>query len=123
MFKEYNEQENQDNTKFYLSKLETAYIVKYSTGSYDDYYEGTMFVTFDKNVAEKYIKRFSIMVENYKDFYKTLEEHDYPELLLEEDYVDSRNYYSLPEKCNEYWSRWWQLNEFNKCYIEEIEIR
>jgi len=123
MFKEYNEQEDQDNTKFYLSKLKTAYIVKYSTGSYDDYYEGTMFVTFDKNVAENYVKKFSKMVENYKDFYRTFEEHRYPKLLLDPKYTDLGDDNCLPEEYSKYWSRWYQLYEFNKCYIEEIEIR
>lgn len=123
MFKEYNEQEDKENTKFYLSKLKTAYIVKYSTGSHDDHYVGTMFVTFDKNVAENYVKKFSRMVENCKDFYRTFEEHDYSELISDEDYVDSKNRYSLIEKYNIYWNRWNQLDEFNRCYFEEIEIR
>lgn len=112
MFKEYNDQEDKENTKFYLSKLKTAYIVKYSTGSYDDHYVGTMFVTFDKNVAENYVKKFSRMVENCEDFYRTFKDH-----------VDSRDRYSLIEKYNTYWNRWNQLDEFNSCYFEEIEIR
>ena len=123
MFKEYDEQEDEESTKFYLSKLKTAYIVKYSTGSYDDYYEGTMFVTFDRNVADNYVNKFNRMVENYKDFYRTFEEHSYPELLLDPEYTEVGDVNHLPAKYSKYWDRWWQLDEFNKCYFEEIEIR
>jgi hypothetical protein len=84
-----------------------AYIVQYSTGSYDDYYQELVFVTYDKEKAIDYCQKFNAILDKWFRYYD--------ELLKGLTYDD--------ELCKKYWSRWNGLGETNGCLYTPIEIR
>ena len=84
------------------------YLVKYSTGSYDDFYQIEIFVTHDTIKAEKYIEKFNTILNNWKDFIKKYENDGHRD---ETKFVD------------EFSNRYWDIKETNHAFIEEIEVR
>lgn len=83
------------------------YIVAYSDGSYEEWREYLVFVTQDKDKAEKYIERANNILEKWRSFYlqKSVEEQeqDYEKLVFTE------------RSC--------KLQDINCFYIMEIESR
>ena len=106
-----------------MNKVKKAYIIKYSLGNYDNNFIGNLFVTFDIEIAKKYVNRFNRIVSEYKNFYKRFEYHRYPFLKEDSDYVDSEDHYNLGEEHQKYYDRWVHLKNFNNCYFQKIEIR
>lgn len=78
--------------------MEKVYIVKYETGYWDSSSFNTVFVTFDKETAEGYVKKFNEVLSRLKT------NHLGPD--------EPPNYY--------HWSR---LNVTYAAFVEEIEIR
>jgi len=75
-----------------------AYIVKYETGYWNNSSFNTVFVTFDKETAEGYVKKFNEVLGRLKS-----------------------NHLGVNKPPNfRHWSR---LNETYEAFIEEIEIR
>lgn len=83
------------------------YIVAYSNGSSEDWREYLVFVTQDKDKAEKYIESANNILEKWRSFYleKSIEEQvmDYEKLVFTE------------RSC--------KLQDINSFYIMEIESR
>jgi len=83
------------------------YIVAYSDGSSEDWREYLVFVTQDKDKAEKYIESANNILEKWRSFYleKSIEEQvmDYEKLVFTE------------RSC--------KLQDINSFYIMEIEAR
>lgn len=123
MFEKYNKEEEAEKIQDVLSKIKKLYIIRYSTGSYDDFVVVNLFVTHDKSLAKNYVKRFNTIVENYREFYKKFEEHKYPDLLHDPEFIDDKFYYELTDENVQYYDRWYELKEFNECFFEEIKIR
>jgi len=84
-----------------------AYLVQYSTGSYDDYYQIFLFVTYDKQKAMDYCQKFNMILDKWFRYYD--------ELLKGLRYED--------KLCKKYWCRWNELSETNECIYKEIEVR
>lgn len=103
-----------------MSKM---YIVRYSTGAYDDFVINNVFVTGSISIAESYVTRFNDVINRYKNFYKQFEEHRYPELFKDPEYILDEDDYRLSRKHFEYYDRWYELKGFNECFFEEIEVR
>lgn len=82
------------------------YVVKYSTGSWEDYVVKNVFVTFDKDVAERYVAKFEATLQKLKSYYCQFTDiHNQDE-----------NYYIK-------WNRSVDLQEINRCWYEEIQLR
>lgn len=90
----------------------SMYIVKYSGGSVDDYYTANIFVTHDKSKAEEYVKRYNEILSKWREYYKKYEENS-----------GTSHAWIKDEFVNEYFDRWYQLNNVDHCYWEEIELR
>jgi len=103
-----------------MSKM---YIVKTFSFVVGEHDVVDLFVTKNKDFAESYVNRFNDIMSRYKQFYKTLEEHEYPDLLKEPDFIDDDIYYVLSEENDNFFDRWHKLNNFIRCYFEEIEVR
>jgi len=89
--------------------MNKMYLVKYSTGSYEDYHQNNLFVTADKEVADKYVEKFNRILDNWLD-YMTL--------------FDNEHGYRDDEKCTTAISqRYYDVIETNGAFVEEIEVR
>ena len=49
------------------------YLVRYSGGSYDDYYSAVVFVTNKKSTATKYCTKFNKLLGKWKTYYSQFE--------------------------------------------------
>jgi hypothetical protein len=85
------------------------YVAKYSTGSYDDHYFVSVFVSEDKEFVEKWIEKFNTKLEYWKEYFKQFT-GEYT--MLKEEFYDKINY-----------DRFYQIMECNKAFIDEIEYR
>lgn len=85
------------------------YIVKYSSGSWDDYGVTNVFVTEDLEKAEKWVNKFNARVEYWKEILKQYYDED--------GYLDEK-YWSTP-----FAKRYWKIRDTNEAFIEEIELR
>jgi hypothetical protein len=89
--------------------IEKIYVVKYSSGSYDDFYEENIFATKSLEVASNYIHKFNSRLEYWKEVMMT--------------YADDRGHLK-----DENWdipvtNHFWTIKEMNRCFMEEVEIR
>jgi len=82
-------------------------LVSYSRGSYEDYREIHLFVTDDKEKAEKYIQKANAILEKWSLFYE--------EKSTDEANGDYEQYTFTP--------RYVQLDEINGFFTKEIESR
>ena len=88
------------------------YIVKYSTGEYEDYHEVCLFVTEKKINATKYVTKFNSILRRWKQY------------LSKYEHIEYGNYKWIKEEYIEKWySRWSSIRQTNKCWYEEIEVR
>lgn len=85
------------------------YIVKYSSGNYEDFMEYNVFVTKNKNLAEKYVEKFKqlvIKVDAHYDFmfekYGKYSDEFYKHVCMDRKYT---------------------FQEFNNVYFSEIDVR
>ena len=91
--------------------MKKLYIVKYSSGSYDDYHTTDVFVTDIKSKATKYVTKFNKILKKWEKYYKKFEEKDCGMGWIKDEYVQ------------QHFDRWNCLREINLCYWEEIEVR
>lgn len=66
------------------------YIVSGSEGIYDEYFEYSIFATFDKEKAEKYVEKYNRILDKARDFYTPVNDiemnhHQFDRYLLVED--------------------------------------
>lgn len=91
--------------------MNKIYIIKYSTGSYDDYSENIIFATTKKSKATKYCMKFNRILKKWKKYYSQYEEDKYGFNWIKEEFV------------NQYFNRWNSLSKTNKCYYIELAVR
>ena len=83
-----------------------------SSGEYDDYFEYTIFATKDKEYAEKYIKKFSKLIDKIRNTLEPYTEKDNGFRYIKEEYYNSWQYL-----------RWEQLRSLGEPFIKETELR
>ncbi len=88
---------------------EKIYIVKYSSGSYDDYYEQNIFATKSLEVASNYIQKFNTKLDYWKGVMMNYAN--------ESGYLKDENW-NIPVA-----NHFWTIKDMNRCFMEEIEIR
>lgn len=81
---------------------EIVYLVSYSEGSYDDFYQIELFFTDNIDKAKDYVKKFNSKLKYWKDYFEKID--------IEE--KDVANY-----------SRYYSISEINCAYFTEIEKR
>lgn len=91
--------------------MEKVYIVRYSGGSYEDYYANDIFVTVKKSTATKYVTRFNKTLKKWKAYYKQFEEENYGMPWIKEEHVEK------------HFHRWNRIRNISNCYWEEIKVR
>jgi hypothetical protein len=92
--------------------MDNIYLVKYSGGSYDDYYNVIVFATTKKSKATKYCAKFNRILKKWKEYYSQYEEDKYGwKWIYKEEYI------------NQYFNRWYKLKNINKCNYEKIPVR
>lgn len=89
---------------------ERMYIVEYYGGDYDDYYTQNVFVTCDKGIAEKYVEKFTKVLDKFKEF----DRQRYPK--------GFDGIFDEKEKYSNYYDHD-QLRNIHFATIKEIEIR
>jgi len=91
--------------------MNKMYIVRYCGGSYDDFYEANVFVTDKKTTATKYVTKFNKILKKWKEHYKQYESKELGMNWINDEYVQ------------QHFDRWNSLQNINKCYWNEIELR
>lgn len=96
--------------------MDKIYLVKYSGGSYDDYYNAIIFATKDKKTATKYVTKFNRILKKWKAYYSQFEDNRYGWRWIKDEYVqdDSNDYI---------YQRWSSLRRITNCYYEEVSVR
>ena len=92
-------------------KKSKMYIVKYSSGSWDDYGETNIFISSTKDKATKYVSKFNRILKKYKKYYSKFEEYEDGMIWIKDKYI------------KKYFTRWYKIRNINKCWYEEIEVR
>ena len=87
--------------------MNSIYLVKYSAGFMDDYHEVDVFVTFDNELAERYVERFNSLLVKLKEHCKRFENENGQ---IKDEHMDV-------------FDRWHKIKDVNNCYITSIEIR
>jgi hypothetical protein len=87
------------------------YIVTYTSGSWDDFHRGNLFVTNDKELANTYVEKANKLLVKVKEYY-----HELDEKLNDDDDPMRGMYLKL-------WVKYHTLGEVNAVSCEEIEIR
>ena len=88
------------------------YLVKYSKGSWDDYFEVTLFVTESEDTAKEYVDKFNTILNKWKSFL----ENNKPDLmsLSMEDYDAFHDKYPILY-------RYYDVTEINGAKYEQIK--
>lgn len=92
------------------------YLVGYNSGSWDDYHTQPLFVTDNLEFAENYIKKAMIMLENVKNFVKTIDER-----IDELEDVDNKDANKV--KLISLWCKYHKISDINAFTYTEIEQR
>ena len=87
------------------------YIVTYTSGSWDDFHRGNLFVTNDKELALTYVEKANKLLVKVKEYYRELNEK-----LDDDDDLTHGMYLKL-------WVKYHTLAEVNAVSFEEIEMR
>lgn len=92
--------------------MKKAYVVQYLGGEIDDYFKIIIFVTNSKDKAKKYVEKFNSSLEKWKDYYSQYEEgRELGYRWIKDEYV------------SKYFNRWFEINNIDECYFEEIDLR
>lgn len=87
--------------------MDKIYVVKYSTGRYDEHFVHMVFGTTNKQVAKNYVERFNNLVSKMQDHYSFIvNEYGY----VKDEYLD-------------YFERQHWANSINRCFYEELPMR
>jgi len=89
------------------------FLVKYSSGSYDDWYEIAIFVTQSEDVAKAYVEKFNNLLEKWKP-------------IVEEGQNKNRDLEYKKSDFSEYCTigfRYYDITEINEAKYELIEER
>ena len=88
------------------------FLVKYSSGNYDDYCVYTIFVTDNEKIAKKYTLKFNKILRKWKKYYSQLEEEKFKGFRWIKD-----------EHQEQHFARWNSLRNVNECFYEKIPVR
>jgi len=89
--------------------IDKMYLVKYSTGSYEDYHQIEIFVTKSRETADKYVLRFNKKLDYWKNYMKNFQD---------------KYGYRDETKCTTSISyRYYDIIEVGYSFVEEVEIR
>ena len=91
--------------------MKNMYIVTYTSGSWDDFHRGNLFVTNDKELALTYVEKANKLLVKVKEYYRELNEK-----LDDDDDLTHGMYLKL-------WVKYHTLAEVNAVSFEEIEMR
>ena len=88
------------------------YVAKYSTGSYDNHYFVSVFVSEDKEFVEKWVEKFNTKLAYWKEYFKQFGKERFNYEILDEAFYDK-------DSAN----RFYQIMECNRAFVDEIEYR
>ena len=83
--------------------MKTIYKISYIKGNYEDAYEYSIFATESKEKAEIYKAKFNRLLCKWQEYIN--------------DYLETSTIYTSREE------KFYEILEYSKCIIEEIEIR
>ena len=86
--------------------MEDLYVVKYNSGSYDDFRVNIMFIC-NQTYAEKYVERFNKVLEYFR---------------RRNEKMESR-YGSLSDNYEDFWDSYHTVKEMSNAYYEPIQFR
>lgn len=87
--------------------MKKIYVVQYSTGAYESFEKVMVFATESEEIAIKYIDKFNTILKKWQEYYAQFFNSD----------DDSS------DQLRKYYQRWDSINDVNKAFYEEIEIR
>ncbi|MEY3501722.1 MAG: hypothetical protein RL308_3395 [Bacteroidota bacterium] len=93
------------------SVMTSYYLIKYSGGTYDDYYSAVIFVTDKKSTATKYCSKFNKALKKWKAYHKQFEIYKFGMNWIADEHVEK------------HFDRWNSLEKVTKCYYEEVSFR
>ena len=82
-------------------------VVKYSSGSWDDYFVHDVFATTDEEKAKVYVEKFNRIIEKWHIYWSTIVNKD-------DDWLDDDTYN---------YNRYHQIIDINRAWYDKIEIR
>ena len=85
------------------------YIIKYTSGSYDSFHIGVLFVTENEELAKLYCEKANRILKSVKEFMVLIDEK------LDQD-IERDKYIKL-------WSKYYNFEEVNSITYESIEVR
>ena len=91
---------------------DTIYLCKYSSGSYEDYYQTTIFATKNLKTAENWVNKFNKKLEYWKEYYNQFTGNKWVIANIADEHLYTINA-----------DRYWQIIEIREAFMETIEIR
>lgn len=88
------------------------YLVRYSSGSYEDAFDVVVFATNKKSTATKYCTKFNKLLKKWQNYYKQFETKKYGIMTwIADEHIDTKFY------------RWNRLQNISRCYYEVVSVR
>ena len=91
---------------------QNIYIVKYSTGYFENYREITIFATMDEIKAKDYISKYNMILDKLKTQYHKYGDHRGGFSTIKEEFKHSNVFY-----------RFYEVFKLHRCFYEEVELR
>ena len=91
---------------------QNIYIVKYSTGYFENYREITIFATMDEIKANNYVRKYNIILDKLKTQYHKYGDHRGGFSTIKEEFKHSNVFY-----------RFYEVFKLHRCFYEEVELR
>ena len=88
------------------------YLVKYSKGSWDDYFEVPLFVTESEDIAKEYVDKFNTILKKWKSFFEDTK----PDIIS----LSSEDYNAFYDKYPILY-RYYDVTEINGAKYEQIK--
>ena len=89
----------------------TIYLCKYSSGSYEDYYQRTIFATKNLKTAENWVNKFNKKLEYWKEYYNQFTGNRWGIANIADEYLHTKA------------DRYWQVMEIKEAFIKETNLR
>ena len=89
------------------------FVVKYSSGFYEDYKETIIFATKDEVKANNYIRRYNIILDKLKTYYEKYSNNNrFSYDSIRKEFEGTKISY-----------RYHAIYELHQCFYEEVELR
>ncbi len=89
-----------------FTKRLIMWVVKYTTGTYDDFMRHNIFVTKNEELAKAYVEKHNKVLTKWQKYWEQFENED--------DWMED------PTKD---WNRWYQIVNRNEAYYDKIDVR